>query len=242
MFALAFNGAVWNFPIAPDGIDVNYTARTAVTPTLTAAYVDMFGPGIGAVSINGTTGWGVGPRKRNGNGVALLRQLVSLYENYLVAAAAAADPANVQMTFADGYTGNAFLVVPDASGLRTQQSKASPLLIRFSLTLVVLRDLSGGRSAALGSQLALGALERMGSGLGDFATSNAWAAESQATTASAPALASPSFRYTVQPGDTIDQIAQAYETTRQAIMQDNGIRYAGRIVPGVVLTITPGVY
>jgi len=240
MYALAFDGTVWSLPVRPESIEVSYAARTAVAPTMTEAYVDMFGPGVGTITLNGTTGWGVGARKRRPNGLAALKQLIALYGRYLVAAAAASDPRTVRMTFADGYTGRSFLVVPEASGLRTTQNQNSPLIVRYSLSMIVLRDLSGGK--AQGTMGATGVAAGVERGLLDDPATlgQSYLTGLAAGVANAPGLASSLMRYAVQAGDTLALIAEAYDTTPDAIKRANGIQFPSRIQPGLVLTIPQG--
>ena len=232
MYALAFGSTVWEFAIRPESLEVTYPARINATPTLTAAYLDHFGPGIGAISIAGTTGWG----KRHGlkNGITELKKLIQLYGNYLYAAAAADDPTSVRMTFADGYTKSSFLVAPDSSGLRTQQSKGSPMLVRFALTLIILKDLTGGRVAA--DQVTVG-LIRTGLGAAISGALGVYQDLAKSYLGASPVLSPAVQKYTVQNGDTFDGIAQTYGVDATELGRVNGVRYPNRVLPGTVLTI-----
>jgi hypothetical protein len=233
MYALAFESNVWEFAVRPESLEVTYPARTNATPTLTAAYLDHFGPGIGAVSISGTTGWGKRPGLKDGR--AELRRLITLYTNYLRSAAAADDPESIQLTFADGYTGASFLCAPDSSGLRTQQSKGSPLLVRFSLTLIILRDLTGGRVS--NDSIGVGVIR---SGLGaaiQGAISVGYAEAARALLGRSAALAPTPQLYTVANGDSLGSIAQVYGVDPATLAQQNGVRYGQRLLSGTILTI-----
>lgn len=229
MYALAFGSRVWNLPVAPESLEVHYPARTQVIPTLSAAYLEHFGPGVGAISLSGTTGWGVGPRKARPNGNAALLELIGLYDTYLREAAATPDPATVRMTFADAVLGQAFLVVPDASGLRVQAHKSSPMLRRYTLGLTILAVLTGGQAA--------GAIEigKLGSDLtaGEGLTFEAVARLSLGAGAFAP----PAQSYRVQAGDTYEAIAALFGVDPRELADANAVRYPGRLLPGYVLSI-----
>lgn len=233
MYALAFDGTVWEMPVRPESLEVTYPARTSATPTLTAAYLDHFGPGIGAVSIAGTTGWG----KRHGlkNGLSELRRLLQLYTSYLRSAAAADDPESVRLTFADGYTGASFLCAPDSSGLRTQQSKGSPMIVRFSLTLIILQDLTGGRVRS--DSIGVGVIRTgLGAAIGGTISAG-YSSAAQSLLRGSAALVPTNQLYTVTADDSIDAIAQSYGVDSAELARANGVRYGQRLIPGVILSI-----
>lgn len=227
-YALGFQGAVWEFPIGPDSLEINYTAITNAVPTLQGAYLDHFGSGIGTITVSATTGWGVGARKNRPNGAAAILSLKNMYQAYLAAAAAASNPQNVSMTFADNTAGLSFQVAPDRSGLRLQQHKQSPLVRRFSLTLHVLRETSGGSVQAPPS--------------GGFTNSipNAAPQQAQQAQANSGALLN-SYQqpqaYTIQAGDTLTAIAAMYGTSVDSLVAANGIQNPDRISAGQILSI-----
>lgn len=230
MYVIAFGNKAWAFPVGPESLEVSYPARSTATPTFTAAYVDMFGPGIGSIQISATTGWGVGSRKGRPNGNIAIKQLIMLYKDYLVRAAAAPDPTAIPMTFADGFGGHAFLVTPDASGLRVQQQKSSPLLRRFSLSLIILHDLTGGKMT---SEIEIGKLSAIEGG----PQPNEYVEQAQAYLDQSPALQASSRRYEVQEGDTVQSIADMFGVDVQALLEANGIRFPSRVKAGLVLDI-----
>lgn len=228
MYALAFGATVWALPVGPESLEVSYPARTAVAQTLTSAYLEHFGPGVGAVVLSGTTGWGVA---RNGSalGLAWLNRLIALYNAYLREAAAASDPSTIRMTFADATMGQAFLVVPDPSGLRVQGHKASPLLRRFTLSMIILQVLSGGQAA---NEITLGKLAS------DLSSSEGANYEAEARSAlELGAFSDPPLRYEVQPGDTYEAIALQFKVAPRVLADANAVRYPGRLLPGYVLEI-----
>lgn len=230
MSALAFGTQVWEFPIQPQSLDIAYTSRISTTQALSAAYVDMFGPGLGTITLSATTGWGVGERKRRPNGAKAARALIEAYQNYLVRAAAESDPMRIPMIFVDTVNTESHQVVPDQSGLRMSQQKGSPLLRQFSLSLTIIRDLSGG---AVPDALYLGTINNPLASVSPAA----YGSQAEAALATIPALAAPVRRYEVQPGDTLATIAAQYGVSEASIMTANQIRHRDRILPGLVLTI-----
>lgn len=229
-YTLGFQGTVWEFPIGPDSLEISYTALTNAVPTFAGAYLDHFGSGIGTITLSAATGWGVGDRKGRPDGRAAIVSLKNLYQAYLNAASAASNPQSVSMTFADTIAGLSFEVAPDRSGLRLQQHKQSPLIRRFSLTLHVLRETSGGHVIATPytpvrtNSITLSAGPAL--------------AQAQADSQALLSLATQPQAYTVQAGDSLTAIAGMFGTTIDAIVELNGIRNPDMIDAGQILTIS----
>lgn len=232
MSAIIFGKTTWVFPIEPESLEITYPARVQAYQTINSAYVDLFGAGIQTIRISATTGWGVGEQKKRPNGARAAATLISLYETWLKRATESPNPDRIPMIFVDSVNAKTYQVMPDASGLTPSQSKTSPLLVRFSLSLNVIRSLTGGATSAGFT---------VGSILGSIVPN---AAQPILAAAGAALAGSPNqppqTRYEVQAGDTLASIAQTLGVSVDALMQANGIRYQDRVPEGLVLIIPGG--
>lgn len=156
-----------------------------------------------------------------------LRELVRFYQAYLTAAAAAIDPSTVELIFADADMGAAYLVAPEASGLRVQAHKSSPMLRRYTLNLIVLREMSTGQRGSI----TIGKLSA------DASTEGATFSAAALNALGASALQPPQPTYRYQADDSLDRIADLYGVAPGAIADANAIRYPGRLQPGFVMHI-----
>ncbi len=230
MYALTFNKTVWEFPVGPESLEVAYPARTNVVPTFSGGYLDHFGPGIGTISMSASTGWGIGAKKARPNGKAAIKTLISLHKQYLIDAARASDPRSVPMIFTDTNQNRVFLVVPDPSGLRISEQKGSPLVARFSLSLTVLKDMSGGATDSL-------IIGKLFDDPGAIPGASVYSETAGSYLESIIAINPRGQRYEVQEGDTMQSIALQFGIPLRVLMDRNGIRQAGRVQPGLVLDI-----
>ncbi len=235
LYALSFDKKVWEFPVGLESLEVSYPARSEAVPTLAAAYLDFFGPGVGTINISASTGWGNRATPRGAvsvdGGKKAMAALLTLYKQWTLDVAAADNPMLIPMTFIDSNQSRVFLVAPDRSGLRITTHKSSPLISRFSLGLIILRDLTNGRvedAIYLGKFIET---TRPNVDATRFQT------EAQQSIDRIGSAVDTPQNYEVQEGDTIASIAQDLQIPVGVLMDANGIRQRDRIEPGLVLRI-----
>lgn len=155
-FDLAGGGAAGAFDltIRPEELSRTEPSRLTVQQTLGGAWADAFGRGLITIRIAGTTGWHGGrPDAALLSGEDAFRALrdgafIAWHDARDALLRAGQDPAGVELTFVDELDGFVDVVAPKTFSLR--RSKSSPLLIRYSVEMVVLRDAAlpaGGRLA-----------------------------------------------------------------------------------------------
>ena len=113
-------------------------SRVTVHHTLGGAWADSFGPGLPSMTINGTTGWRGGA---DGDGEARWRRFRDVVYNgwhnrRKRALEEGRDPSRVKLVYADALSGFTVEVAPMALNLR--RSRGRPLLIAYTLTMMVL--------------------------------------------------------------------------------------------------------
>ena len=165
VIAFVTNYGLRFFPLSinPEDLTRHEPSRMAVQQTLGGAWADVFDKGVAVVKINGTTGWHGGPPDAPIPGEIQFHMLRdSAFEGWHAERdrliQAGADPAGAQMVLVDPLNGFVDLVAPKNFTLR--RSKSSPLMMRYSIELLVLQPLASVGSVAnavIGA--ALGALE-----------------------------------------------------------------------------------
>lgn len=134
----------YTFVIPPEELTRQEPSRLAVQQTLGGAWADSFDRGTISIKIAGTTGWRGGPPDGGQlSGEAQFQVLRSQCFTAWHSARAAivaggGDPSSVQLYFVDTLNLTADLVAPKSFTLR--RSKQSPLLLRYSIELLVLQD------------------------------------------------------------------------------------------------------
>jgi hypothetical protein len=237
-YLLSFDGSVITLPIAPESLEISYTARTQVTPTFTRAYVEHFGPGLGSISISGTMGWGANKnqnRKTVKVGLVQMKDMVDKFNAYLVKAAASSSPDSIHMTFTDGGTGRTYRVVPEHNGLREQAHKSSPMLRRYSMSLIMVQDITGGNIQ--GTSIRLAKLDNLfGESSDTFAQS--LFDDAEASVEEQIALTTTRTYYRLAAGDTLVSVAALFGLDAQTLAARNNILVPSAVQTGLVLDVT----
>jgi hypothetical protein len=159
--------------IRPEELVKTDPSRVTAQQTFSEPWVDSFGPGLSTITISGQTGW----RRSNDNrdGEWRFRELKQQVFDYWHALRAeyineGRDPNDVRLVFNDTLNSITATVVPTSFALR--RSKSSPLILRYNISLLVVREDVGvpqfransRSSAQRGSQLNLtGATSLLGS-------------------------------------------------------------------------------
>jgi hypothetical protein len=139
--------ADFNFGIRPEELTVSEPSRLTVQSTLGGAWADTFGVGVSTITLSGHNGWRGGILS---SGEDLFQQLQATcftgwHQAREDAVSQGQDPDSVQLFFTDSLDDIAVLVAPESFTLR--RSKTSPLLMRYSIKLVVLGPADGPVSA-----------------------------------------------------------------------------------------------
>jgi hypothetical protein len=143
---IGFHGSTGSYTLSirPEELTRYEPSRLAVQQTLGGAWVDGFDRGITVIKISGTTGWHGGPADGNQlSGEAQFQQLRSQaftawHSARAAIVASGGDPSAVELYFVDTLNLQADLVAPKAFTLR--RSKSRPLLMQYSIELLVLQD------------------------------------------------------------------------------------------------------
>jgi hypothetical protein len=141
--------AAVNLTIRPEELTRFEPSRLAVQQTLGGAWIDGFDRGIITIKISGHTGWrggGPGTAIGGGGGLSGEAQFHDLRVNSFTAwhqaradiISGGGDPSVVQLTFVDTLNGFTDLVAPKSFTLR--RSKTRPLLMMYSIEMLVLQD------------------------------------------------------------------------------------------------------
>lgn len=141
----------WGSPgiLRPQSLEISRPARGMVTNTLSSAFLDDFGEGVGSIAISGHTGW------RAGGGLAALKLIEQLFIEYLSRrqklAAAGVDPSGISLWYIDTLNFEAFSVYPmEFSAFR---SRSEPLFVSYRMRFVVLADLLQQAEGVIGDFL-----------------------------------------------------------------------------------------
>lgn len=138
-----------NLPIRPEELTRTETSRLQVNQTIGGAWADSFGPGLGKITLAGHCGWR-GAFFLPGEEVFFaLRETVfqAWHDRRRAAAENGQDPTQVRLYYADTLNDIRGEVAPQSFALR--RSKASPLLFRYQISLVLLGDRIGGIAGVL---------------------------------------------------------------------------------------------
>jgi hypothetical protein len=130
------------FGIKPEELSFTEPSRLQVQQTLGGAWADSFDRGIGFITLAGTTGWR-GTATQSGEDMFFgLRETCfqGWHDARTDLAQQGQDPNGVQLYFTDSLDKISVLVAPRSFMMR--RSKASPLLMRYQIQLVVLDDAS----------------------------------------------------------------------------------------------------
>lgn len=152
MFRLVNDGVAGKghlLSINPEDLQVTQPSRVSVQQTIGSAWVDSFGPGLKTISISGTTGW----RAKYEGGKDWHAEFTALHEEsfrgwHSARAArieAGKNPDVVKLEFVDTLDGICAYVVPQNFVLK--RSKSRPLLVQYSISMVVERDISDQMAA-----------------------------------------------------------------------------------------------
>lgn len=146
----AGTGGDYQFIIRPEELTRFEPSRLAVQQTLGGAWIDAFDRGIITIKISGTTGWrGASPLGTGNVNITsgeeqfhLLREnsFISWHAQRAAIAAGGGDPNDVELIFIDTLNGYTDLVAPKSFTLR--RSKTRPLLMMYSIEMLVLQDLA----------------------------------------------------------------------------------------------------
>lgn len=130
----------YDFVVRPSDLTRAETSRMSVNQTLGGAWVDSFGPGLGTITLAGTTGWRGGFFASGEELFAQLREVVfkDWHKRRLDSVVAGQDPSAVKLYFVDTLDEISALVVPKQFTLR--RSKTQPLLSSYQITLIEIGD------------------------------------------------------------------------------------------------------
>lgn len=133
-----------NLPIRPEELTRTETSRLQVNQTLGGAWADSFGAGLTKITMAGHCGWRGAFFLPGEEAFHSLRSMVfqSWHDRRRLAATAGQDPTQVRLYYADTLNDISCEVAPQSFTLR--RSKASPLLFRYQISLIVLSDGIGG--------------------------------------------------------------------------------------------------
>lgn len=133
-------------PVSPDQ-QITYDIRATLHQTLLGAYTDRYGLGVPGIVLSGNTAWQASKGSLNGQPVngpqaarALYRDVVQKYESLT---RDVSTPHGVEMVVHDEANKRSWLVEP-MPPFRVQQTNQDPLVTYFTLTLIVIADLTDG--------------------------------------------------------------------------------------------------
>jgi hypothetical protein len=140
-----------NLPIRPEELTRTEPSRLQVNQTLGGAWADSFGAGLAKISLSGHCGWRGSFFIPGEDAFYALRETVfqAWHDRRSQAAQSGADPSAVRLYYADTLNDIRCEVAPLSFALR--RSKASPLLYRYQISLVVLDEGIGGVAGILDS-------------------------------------------------------------------------------------------
>ena len=131
--------------IRPEDLTRQDPSRLSVVQTLGGAWGDDFGPGIGNITLSGTTGWRAGGGVADGE--ARFKQLrTAVFDEWHIRRAAARkagkNPDAIALVLADSLNNTIDQVAPNSFTLR--RSRSRPLLLQYQISLTVLGKGSSG--------------------------------------------------------------------------------------------------
>jgi hypothetical protein len=122
-------------PVRPEELTLTEPYRVTPHQTLGGAYVDVFGRGLGQLTIAGSTGWRGGEEA-----FVLVRTLFELWARLREARVAEEkSPDDIELWYLDTLNLRSLKIVPNAFTL--QRSVRQPLLCRFHIQCTVIGDL-----------------------------------------------------------------------------------------------------
>lgn len=130
----------FDMSLRPEELTVTENSRLTPQETLGGNYADSYGRGLSQISLSGHNGWKGGLLASGEDLFMQLREAVFVgwHRKRDEARDAGRDPNTVQLTFIDDLDNLDCIVAPKSFQLR--RSKASPLLMRYQIQLVVLDD------------------------------------------------------------------------------------------------------
>jgi hypothetical protein len=125
--------------LRPEELTNLEASRLTVQQTLGGAWADAYGRGVASLTLKGHTGWRGGGQSGE-EAFLTLRDTVfkGWHDRRAVAVASGIDPDTVELTYIDDLNGITALVAPKTFQL--SRSKASPLLLRYTIELAMLAD------------------------------------------------------------------------------------------------------
>lgn len=133
-----------DFLIRPEDLQWNEPSRLSVQNTLGGAWVDAFGPGIATINISGHTGWRTGAQWE-----AEFQNLHAVaFKGWHDYVESTKDPESAELFFVDTLDSRCVQVVPQSFTLK--RNKNRPLLMQYSISFMVIRDVSQSGPASGG--------------------------------------------------------------------------------------------
>jgi len=216
-------GISLTMPINPDQIQITSPARQTTTQTMGGIYKDILGIGVRSLTIQGSTGW----RKSaltGLNGQETAQILWRIYEEYYKRIVTTPE---VELLFIDDIDGYSFKITMD--DFQTSRNKAEPLIIRYSIPITLLQDMSNPKAPSpdIPVQVALGI--------------SSIVAKSTSTVAAVAETIKPDpIPYTVVSGNTLWKIADMFYhdgSQYPLIAQFNNISSPYTIYPGQIILV-----
>lgn len=135
------------FGLRPEEVAYQEPSRLQVNQTIGGAWVDAYDRSIATISLSGTTGWRGGYVQSGEDLHHGLRETVfaGWHQGRAAAAEFGADPATVELWYVDSLNNITALVAPRVFTMR--RSRASPLLMRYQIQLLVVQDVDEGFAA-----------------------------------------------------------------------------------------------
>lgn len=129
-----------DLPVRPEEMSRQEPMRLNAVQTIGGAYVDSFGPALASITLSGHCGWRGSYFVPGEDSFNTLRDVVfaEWARRRSAATKAGTDPTGITLFYVDTLNGYRYEVAPKS--FVTRRSKASPLLIRYQITLTVLDD------------------------------------------------------------------------------------------------------
>lgn len=140
---------LYQFQVNPSSYEENRPQRTTVFKTREANIVEDFGPDLMTINFSGTTGFRkiqetTRKGRQNLNGAQRLfrlRDLINRYSNSGMTTEPGQNPNTFEMIFYNHTDDNKSYVVHLApEGFKVERSESEPLLYRYSISLIVVRE------------------------------------------------------------------------------------------------------
>ena len=132
--------ARFDLVVRPEDLQRQEPSRLTVPQTLGGAWADAFGAGLAQITIRGTNGWKGGYLSSGEDAFRQLRDtvFVSWHSRREQSVKKNQDPNQIKLYFVDTLDDMAYVVAPKA--FTTSRSKSRPLLIQYSVNMIVLGD------------------------------------------------------------------------------------------------------